>query len=792
MGLISIDKTGPKAFILAPDGQFSAFDPEHDQLWTLNLDPPDSYPFQLQTTFHLRARSMRVFPNLILEHHRLKNHTDFSLPPTVKDYSPSSIKIEYNFNHQVLLQFCSFLPEPNVLIGALYLKNISSQPLSLTAEMAAILTPMAQGRPIHPDTIGHNHLLVGQAEELFPLLFMCGGPTGTSNPYPALHVPLTLSPGQSEDIQWALTSKTSQTSSYEAARHWLAQDWQRDYQIHTKAHQKKMITITTGQPDWDAAFYLAQVNARSHLVTSDPSDPQAITIRPRLKDDSKNTYNMKNKHPELTLLDALHLSQALLPAHSELFSRLLEDFITRIDDQGFLSTQGAQVIISTATNACPLLASLCLMLYEINPEAVFLQRVFPYLQRFFDVGWFKNAKPEHAELPAWEVPEQLQLDSGLFNFDIWRETGIGLDIHSAHSPALAAMLLREAAALKKIAQILGDRPARNGYDRWIKNLQEKINSLWDDTCKIFGYQDAHTHKSPSRELYYPGRIQDKVNIGKHFSQPQRLQINLFAAEKVPKTPLIRLEGKNSTGEMITELIEAPEMFWVANRAHVTTRQIFSTLDHICFNGFNPDDRFLIQTADYSQTDISCLLPIWSGGIRPDQLAMMIENITDNPSLSGEFGIPETWRCRHPLPDGLSTPVNIQWNTLILDGLVKEGFSKQAMTLFSILMTPILRGLKEFSGFYPRFDDKTGLPIGAANTIAGLVPVGLFLKIAGIRLLSPDRVAIWGENPFPWPVEVSWQGLGVCKEGSETQIIFPDGTQYHSRSTKPRIITSKKS
>jgi len=792
MGQISVDKTGPKAFFLAPDGQFSAFDPEHDQLWTLNLDPPDSCPFHLQTTFHLRARSMRVFPNLIVGHHRLKKNTDFSLPPTVRDYSPSSIKIEYNFNHQVLLQFCSFIPEPNVLVGALFLKNISSQPLSLTAEMAAILIPMAQGCPIHPDIIGHNHVLVGQAEELFPLLFMCGGSTGTSNPYPALHVPLALTPGQSEDIQWVLASKTSQDSSYEVARQWVAQDWHRDYQIHTKAHQKKMITITTGQPDWDTAFYLAQVNARSHLVTPDPSDPATITIRPRLTDDSKNAHNMKNKHPELTLLDALHLSQALLPTHPELFARLLEGFITHIDDQGCLCTQGSQEIISTAANECPLLANLCLMLYEINPELVSLQRVFPHLQRFFDVGWFKNARPEHAELPTWEAPEQLQLDTGLFNFDIWRETGIGLDIHSAHSPALAAILLREAAALKKIAQILGDRSARNGYDRWIKKLQEKMISLWDDSCKAFGYQDAHTHKSPSRELYYPGRIQDRVNISKHFSQPQRLQINLFTAGKIPKAPLISLEGKNSKGEMITEVIEAAEVFWVINRAHITTRHIFSTLDHICFKGFNPDDRFLIKTADYSQTDISCLLPIWSGSIRADHLALMLENIIDSRSLCGEFGIPETWRCRHPLPDGLSTPVNIQWNTLIIDGLAREGFSKQAMTLFSMLMIPILRGLKEFSGFYPRFDDKTSLPIGAANTVAGLAPVGLFLKIAGVKLLSPDQVAIWGESPFPWPVEVSWQGLGVCKEGSETQIIFPDGTQYHSRSTKPRIITSKRS
>ena len=40
------------------------------------------------------------------------------------------------------------------------------------------------------------------------------------------------------------------------------------------------------------------------------------------------------------------------------------------------------------------------------------------------------------ELRHWEDTRQLQMDTGLFNFDIWEDTGHGLDIHTAESPAL--------------------------------------------------------------------------------------------------------------------------------------------------------------------------------------------------------------------------------------------------------------------------------------------------------------------------------------------------------------------
>lgn len=791
MAQIAIDRTGPKAFILVPDGAFSAIDPENDQIWALSLDASESSPFHLHTTYQLRARSMRVFPNVLVARRRLIESDEFSLLPTVTQYSPAVLQIEYGFTIPLQVRFEVFIPESEVMVGTLTVTNSDGEPISCTLEMGATLVPMDQGTPTHPDAIGGNHLLSGQAEDLYPVLFMSGGPAATSNPHPALQIPLTLEPGRSESVHWALATKTSQIDSIKTARQWIAQSWHRAMQIQTKSHDKEMVFIKTGNPDWDAAFHLTQVNSLAHLITPNAQVNQPAFIQTRLPDQPKRNWDKQPDLVDLTLLDSLHLCQVLLPAHLEHLTRLVEYFATHVDDHGQLPIQSYQGRNGRKVNEPPLLANLCLMLYEINADKDFLTRVYPHLRRFFEAGWLKSTQQDHDHLPVWDSLLQLQLDAGLFNFDFWEETGKGLDIRTAESPALAAMLYREAYALNNIAHILGDRTARSLYAKWTGKLKEKIHTLWNEPHQLFTYQDVFTHQTPTRELYFPGRVQAEVIMPKQFTLPQRLQIDLISQSEHPPAPSIRIEGQDTDGKKITEIISHSDLRWVVNRAHVTTRQVFSALEAIHFEGFNRDDRFLIKTADYTQPDITCLLPVWSGGIHKDHVTRLVENLFDDQPPGIDSGIPETWRLLHPLPDSLRTPVNIQWNTLIIDGLAREGFSTESMQLFTNLMSVIIRGLKQFNGFYPLFDHETGVPIGAANTITGLVPIGLFLRIAGIKVLSPDRIAICGSNPFPWPIEVRWQGLWLRRDGAQTQILFSDGTQYHSQDTKPRIVKSAK-
>jgi hypothetical protein len=786
---IAVNRDGPQAFILAPDGDFLAFTPENDQIWALSLDASEIAPFYLHTTYHLRARSMRLFPNIVIDHQRLTKPDDFSLLPMVTSYTPGTLHVKYSFNNGIAIDLLCFIPEPDALVGRINIHNSAQTPISLDCELAAILIPMGKGSPTHPERVGTNNILTGQTDDLFPVLFMSAGPAGTSNPYPALCAEVHIEPGKSMALHWALVSKTSQEASLKSARQLISPTWHMDAHRQSKSHASHTIHITTGEKDWDTAFYLAQVNALTHMVNPDQEGGKPTIIRTRLPDKPMLFQTKVKALDNLTLLDILHLAQVILPAHITHLTQLVEQLINRVDDQGMLPSRIHRSFTGSPINETPLLATLCLELFEINQDHEFLREAYPALRRFFDSGWLAKPDTNPATLPHWENPAQLQLETGLFNFDIWDETGRGLDIRTANSPALAAMLHREATSLQKIAQILGDRSARVRYGKIGKKFQDEILTLWDDEQKTFTYRDLQSRCAPSREIYYPGRIQPQLTIHKRFIQPQRLQVHLTTADERTRACVVHIEGRDPEGEPINERFRAPELRWVAGQAHLTTHHLFSELESLSFEGFIDEDRFLIETADYSQPDISCFLPLWSGGTNTQQRTSIIETHIDWQNPAFAYGIPETWPNHHPLPEGLRDQVSIQWNTLIIEGLAREGMQQEAAGGFNNLMNAILHGLKDFNGFFPAHDLAGGFPQGLANTITGLAPLRLFLNIAGIKLIRPDQVAIWGSNPFPWPIEVRWQGLWMRKEDVHTQIIFPDGTQYQGQGTKPLVVQS---
>jgi hypothetical protein len=44
----------------------------------------------------------------------------------------------------------------------------------------------------------------------------------------------------------------------------------------------------------------------------------------------------------------------------------------------------------------------------------------------------------------------------------------------------------------------------------------------------------------------------------------------------------------------------------------------------------------------------------------------------------------------------------------------------------------------------------------------------------VRLINPWRVGLYGENPYPWPVEVRYRGQSILRSHGQTTVTFPDG------------------
>jgi len=741
------------------------------------------FPFCLHTTYGLRCRSMGLFPIITIGNKHFHQAYTFFRPPTVTQYLPDSITIQSSPDDSSQFIFEAHIAAEDIVVGSVTFINTSGNLLSLTLDLAVTLVSMPQGTAAYPDREGINQIISGHTKDLAPVLFMTGGPSAISSPYPALSIPIHLTDGQSRTLTWALATKPSRDESLDAARKVAASPWREIVQQRARFHAAKTIQVQTGRPEWDTAFTLAQTETQLHWVGQPEKSDAPFFLRSRLPDDAPDTLLQQNHRDDLSLLELHHLKQLLLPAQKDQFASLLKNFLARQKENGSIYSERDNFAFSRPFHECPLLASLALKAFEFDGNRDNLRRAFPALCRSLE-PWLP------AEKTAWEDPRQPQLDTGLFNFDIWEETGHGLDIRTAKSPALLSMILLEAKALVRIAELIDEEAEVDHYQALANSLTEAIHKTWDENLSTFIYRDIESGLTPDRELFLPGRIQKELTIGKTFLNPQRLQLHLFTTDEHTRPCIIHLIGEDSNRNPIEEVFKPNELRWVLGKAHLTSRLVYQSIQSITFNGMQPEDRFVLETADFAQPDISCFLPILAQAVTPE----MFEQIIASPLIQDEnqrrFGFPETWKARHELPPALTIRTNVLWNTLIIEGLLKSGQIDLASEIFIQLMTVLTAGLAHHDGFFPFYNSSDGLPAGNRNALAGLAPLGLLLELAGIRILSPSRVILWRRFPFENPLKLHWQGLSIYKDSELVKIVFPDGTDYTGTIEEPIMVSAE--
>jgi hypothetical protein len=139
-------------------------------------------------------------------------------------------------------------------------------------------------------------------------------------------------------------------------------------------------------------------------------------------------------------------------------------------------------------------------------------------------------------------------------------------------------------------------------------------------------------------------------------------------------------------------------------------------------------------------------------------------------------------------DSLAMSVHLPWNEILAEGLLAYGFRDEAASLFSRLMRAVVGSLKQNHAFYERYHATTGAGLGERGALTGFAPVGLFLKILGVRLLSPARVRLEGTNPFPWPVTLMFRGLRIIRRLDGTEVTFPNGQVTTVTDPAPCVVS----
>ncbi len=131
-----------------------------------------------------------------------------------------------------------------------------------------------------------TNILQGRTEEISPVCFMTGGPFPGRGPFAGLAQNLSLPSNQQRAITWALAATPDEAQSLRLAKQTTACAWDEEMARIQQTNLAQILQISTGDPQWDACFALAQRTAYSLFLPAS----QHLPTRPLSSASTDRTF----------------------------------------------------------------------------------------------------------------------------------------------------------------------------------------------------------------------------------------------------------------------------------------------------------------------------------------------------------------------------------------------------------------------------------------------------------------------------------------------------------------------
>jgi hypothetical protein len=776
----------PLYLTLAADSRLSTPDYFNDHIWELTIGGGEPSTLSLRTTFGLRAKSMRLFPRFSENGKAVSNPSEFAFPPVIRRFYPNFLIVDYSPLPSIDVSSEYWVPASNAVGGRLTLANKSTATRKIRLEVCALLVPL-EGQSMTVTQMQMVHVLAGQTGGLFPVLFLTGGPAPGAGPHPSLYLDLELGPGATRQLTWVQAVTAALQTSFDLARQVAARPWEAERARIELLNASQTINIATGDRDWDAAFALSQCAAFGLLVSPSQHLPYPSFVSSRQPDHGYSPKGDGTDYPSSwkgqTPLEAYYLA-SLLPA-SSIAKDLLRNFLSIQQEDGTIDGKPGVAGQRGRYNAAPLLASLAWRIHEGTEDKRFLGDVFPNLYRFF-WSWFSSEYDEDRDgVPQWRHILQTGFEDNPL-FDTWNPWSLGVDITQVHSPALEAMLYREADCLIRMAELLARNDALALLHEQAAKLRASIETAWQARTGLYHYRDRETGSSLAGKALIRQQGSGTLVPKLKFKIPIRLLIEIQANGSSARRPEIRLHQFST--KAADEIVSSGDYQWRDGGAVYTTQKVYPKLAKIVIKDLAEKDTVTISTLDFTTEDHTLFTPLWAG-VPDDQRAQIMigRALLDSKRFHRPFGLPACPSLTRAEAEAVSQAVYLPWNLLVCEGLLRYGFRSDAARLFVHTMSAIIQSLKVDRSFSARYHAETGKGIGERNALSGLASTGLFLKILGVEILSATRVRLEGNNPFPWDVTVGYKGLRVIRGANKTEVIFANGKSVAVTTAEPTVV-----
>jgi len=786
----------PLSLTLAADARLNATDYSDDQIWELSLGSGEPPALALRTTFGLRARSLRMFPRFTEGELTLTDPADFNRQPVITRLCPNFIALSFSPFPDIDVEAEVWVPESHAITGRLKVFNQSGALRSLRLEWVGQLTS-SSGQRMAAVEIGAARVLSGTTDSLAPVVFLTGGPEPGPGSYPNLMQNLDLPAGTARTITWTEAALATSEESFQRARSTAARKWDAEA-ARLELLNAGQVDIYTGNSDWDAAFALSQKLAYSLFVGPTPHLPYPSFVLTRQPDQGHSLRGDGSDYNHLwngqTPLDAYTLAGLILPAAPYLAQGLLRNFISVQAEDGFIDWKPGLGGQRSRLMATPVLASLAWRIFEATEDPEFIKETFPALLKFVD-AWFTPQRDRDGDgIPEWDHPMQAGSDDHPL-YSRWQPSSQGVEINTAEGPALCSFLYRECQSLIRMARLLELPEPIATLEPVAENLRIALEVAWDSREASYYDWDRDTHFSPYGEPLGARLGPGELLLQQAFNPPIRLLLSIETNGESTRRPKVFIHGTGAAGFHRVERLTDDQFKWYLGKGSLTSPKVYTAIEQIQIQGLDPNDRVNLSSAGYRSQEQALLLPLWAGIPAPERASeLVLKTITDPTKYWQPFGLPACVPTAGMGSDmaeteaGVHQNVHIPWNAMVGEGLLQYGYQAEAAELVTRLMAGVTQSLKSEAAFHQYYHARSGQGLGEHNSLSGLAPLSLFLQTLGVRLISRQRVALAGFNPFPWPVTVKYRGMTVLCQKEKTVVIFPNGQTAVVDDPAPRTVT----
>ncbi len=780
MRLWSLPPEAPLSLGLAADARLTSPDYLDDQIWELAVGEGDPPALAVETTYGLRAHSMRLFPSFSWHGQVRMDPSDFSSQPAFEALLPNYIRARLQPFHDLSVVAEYWVADSHSLVGRLTLENQAEEPGDHRLRLHALLRPDEGGSAMVERHMEGASVLVGETGDLRPLVFLSGGAVAETTMHPALAVRHRLQPGEPQRVFWAHIGQSDPQDALAAARDLAGANWEALI-ARLERTNDRWIQVETGDPDWDAALAASQQVALRSLVGSSSLLPHpSFVLRRTTADGHSESADGRDYEAHWSGQDpmaAYQLGRIVLPIAPERVKSWIRNYIYVQEANGEIDSRPGLAGQRAGTLCPPLLGSLAWEVFQATEDDEFLREVFDPLFEFVQAWFGERHDRDQDGVPEWDHP----LHSGYPDsptFVRWGEWGEGLDIRYSESPDLVVYLLADVRSLMDMAQMIGRSESLPELEAHATALRRGLGRAWDEAAGTYRHVDRELHSAAQGRLLGEGQGDCSIEVEEAFDPMVRLVVRVRGPEAKAQKLHVTVHGRGSGGRFSTERMDRNAFQWFWEYGTVTTKHTFARIDRVEIKGSGTEFDTEVRTANFQRRDLTLLLPLWLGGLEGERAERMIRESLLEPGLHWRaFGL-SSCAADDPAYDpekrSEASGVRMLWNNMLGQALLRHGRRREAAQLVENLMSAAIESLRQGKAFRAIYDPDRPMGYGAEDSVWGLAPVGLFLDVLGVRLISPWKVVIGGQNPYPWPVRVLWRGLSIERptEG-ETVIRFPD-------------------